>query len=870
MAEGETDASVRMRLCDFIRQNQPHILAEWEREVRGHPYSQGLSQPRLLNHLPHLLDRVSNVVETVHTDEHQTLEEIPEVHALDRLEAGYDLEEVSHEYALLRGCILRLYEAHAETVGAGDLGGTLREVRRFNQTFDVAVRAAVSCYARTRERTLVALDRLSEAALGTEELETFLPKLLRIILESTESVDSVVLMLREGELLRTRASVGLEQEVVSGFSLRMGEGFAGKIAAERRPLELRSGATDPLVKSPVLRARGTRALYGVPVLHGEELIGVAHMGSRKAFEFSNEDKLLFRAMVSRLTGLHVQAQLVTRERLAREESERALERVRAQEARTARLQEVTAALARALTTDQVATVVVEKAVRALGASGGSMGLLTEDGQHFEMMGSTGYPEEVLRHWGRFPADSPVMFSRAIRTGSLVLYETKESFLADYPRWAGDPAVKTYRAFATLPLLVEGRALGALGLSFREPRSFSKEERDYMLVLASQCAQALERGRLYDAERRARAEAQLALARLNLLMDTAPVGLGFWDEALRYVRLNERLAEMNGVPLAAHLGRTVREVLPKLGPTLEPIFREVLETGQSRVLEVTGETPAAPGLQRHWLVSYYPIRDVDGASLGLGGVVVEITDRRRAEEELRRTAEFRERFLGIVSHDLRNPLNTIQLSATVLMNSECVVMNHLKLVRRIVTSAERMGRMIEDLLDFTRGRLGGGIPINRQPANLRHICRHVLEELELGHPERELRLSATGNFQGEWDPDRLSQLIGNLGKNALDYSPEPTPVDFVLRDEGDSVLVEVHNAGSPISADQLPHVFEPFRRATERATAGLGLGLFIVQQIVRAHGGTIEVCSTEADGTTFTVRLPRQGARHGSPPSSPGT
>jgi hypothetical protein len=105
------------------------------------------------------------VVETVHTGEHQTLEEIPEVHALDRLEAGYDLEEVSHEYALLRGFILRLYEAHAETVEAGELGVMPREVRRFNQTFDVAVRAAVSCYARTRERTLVALDRLSAAAV---------------------------------------------------------------------------------------------------------------------------------------------------------------------------------------------------------------------------------------------------------------------------------------------------------------------------------------------------------------------------------------------------------------------------------------------------------------------------------------------------------------------------------------------------------------------------------------------------------------------------------------------------------------------------------------------------------------------------------
>lgn len=275
-----------------------------------------------------------------------------------------------------------------------------------------------------------------------------------------------------------------------------------------------------------------------------------------------------------------------------------------------------------------------------------------------------------------------------------------------------------------------------------------------------------------------------------------------------MRINERLAEMNGRSVADHLGRSVREVLPALASTLEPIFRRVLGTGQPVMdLEVTGETSAAPGIQRHWLVSYYRVRDVDGSSLGPGGVVVQIT-------------------------------------------------------RRITTSAERMGRMISDLLDFTRGRLGRGIPIHPRPANLRHICRHVVEELEAGHPERQLRLSAEGRFQGAWDPDRLAQVFGNLGKNALEYSPEGTPVDFVLRDEGDAVSVEVHNEGPPIAAEALSSVFEPFQRAVDaehHASSGLGLGLFIVQQIVTAHGGTVEVRSTKVEGTSFTVRLPRHAA-----------
>ena len=241
------------------------------------------------------------------------------------------------------------------------------------------------------------------------------------------------------------------------------------------------------------------------------------------------------------------------------------------------------------------------------------------------------------------------------------------------------------------------------------------------------------------------------------------------------------------------------------------------------------------------------------------VVMDISEQKRAEEHLRRTAEFRERFMSIVSHDLRNPLNAILLAAHALMRSDCVTRQHLKAVRRITASTERMVRMIGELLDFTRGRLGGGIPISPRPANLHHLCRHVMEELEAVHLDRELRLTGTGDFLGTWDPDRLSQLLGNLGKNALDYSPAETPVDFTLHDEGDTLRVEVHNEGPPIPPERLGSIFEPFRRAVEadaHPTSGLGLGLFIVQEIARAHGGRVAVCSRDAEGTTFTVRLPR--------------
>ncbi|WP_224240587.1 sensor histidine kinase [Hyalangium gracile] len=247
---------------------------------------------------------------------------------------------------------------------------------------------------------------------------------------------------------------------------------------------------------------------------------------------------------------------------------------------------------------------------------------------------------------------------------------------------------------------------------------------------------------------------------------------------------------------------------------------------------------------------------------VGAVVIstDMTEPRKREEELRRSAEFRERFLGIVSHDLRNPLNAIALSASVLLREEDLAPRTRKVAGRISQSAERMGRMISDLLDFTRGRLGGGIPITRQSADLRVICRPVLEELRVARPERELRLRAEGELLGEWDADRLAQLVGNLVKNALDYSPPDMPVTVAMLEEGAWVRLEVHNLGEPISPLLLPKLFEPFRRGMRREessqSAGLGLGLFIAHQIALAHEGMLEVRSTREEGTTFTVRLPR--------------
>jgi PAS domain S-box-containing protein len=361
------------------------------------------------------------------------------------------------------------------------------------------------------------------------------------------------------------------------------------------------------------------------------------------------------------------------------------------------------------------------------------------------------------------------------------------------------------------------------------------------------------------------EREEALALLDVLMASAPVGLSFLDRDQRYVRINHTLAAINGVPVEQTLGRTPWEVIPEIAPFSIPPYQHVMETGEPILnMEFSVPTAGRRGEVGHYLASYYPVKDREGHTSMVGTVVVDITDLKRFEEKLRQTAEFRERFLGIVSHDLRNPLGVITLSANMLLREETLSERALRSAQRIALNAELMGRMIGDLLDLTRGRLGGGIPISPGPVDLGPLGRRVLSELEVAHPARELRLETRGDLQGEWDQDRLAQLLGNLLRNALDYSPEDTPVMLALQDEGTHVRIEVRNRGEPIPAELLPVLFEPFRRGQlrgNRSTSGLGLGLYIVQQIASAHGGTIEARSTREEGTVLTVRLPRSPPRH---------
>ncbi|RYZ73632.1 MAG: HAMP domain-containing histidine kinase [Proteobacteria bacterium] len=224
---------------------------------------------------------------------------------------------------------------------------------------------------------------------------------------------------------------------------------------------------------------------------------------------------------------------------------------------------------------------------------------------------------------------------------------------------------------------------------------------------------------------------------------------------------------------------------------------------------------------------------------------------------------REQFLAILGHDLRNPIGAILMAGGLL--TELEGREDAEIARSIVNSAERMSRMVNDLLDLTRTRLGSGIPVSLHPMQLTAVCQQTVRELQVMHPKAILKFYPTGDLSGEWDRDRLAQTVSNLLANAKQYGDISQPITVAATGKEDRIIITVHNEGPPIPHNAMKTIFAPMARhmpgaqKSDTNVSGLGLGLFIASEIVSAHGGTLRVESTGKKGTTFEFVLPRHPA-----------
>jgi signal transduction histidine kinase len=227
----------------------------------------------------------------------------------------------------------------------------------------------------------------------------------------------------------------------------------------------------------------------------------------------------------------------------------------------------------------------------------------------------------------------------------------------------------------------------------------------------------------------------------------------------------------------------------------------------------------------------------------------------------RIEESRELFLATLGHDLRAPLNAMMLSAEVLAHSGQLDDESTQIASRMAAFGQAMSSMIHDLLDFTRTRLGAGMPLSVAPSDLGTLCEEVLDEFRAAHPDRSLHFERVGDLSGQWDAARLRQVLSNLVGNAIEHGDARDAIKVVARSEGSTVLLAVTNQGPVIAPSALPTLFDPFVRAAaiprSNKRGGIGLGLYIAREIVTAHAGTIAVASSEESGTVLTVRLPRQ-------------
>jgi sigma-B regulation protein RsbU (phosphoserine phosphatase) len=356
--------------------------------------------------------------------------------------------------------------------------------------------------------------------------------------------------------------------------------------------------------------------------------------------------------------------------------------------------------------------------------------------------------------------------------------------------------------------------------------------------------------------RLRAENQRLTTLLDAVSDVLIlVGV---DDGLQYTNRagREQLEELTGVE--------VRDVFANV------VLRSRFPADLSRSIDDAKERTRASGFvaeeillplrsgARWYEHKLTAIRDERGECQAFAVISRDIHERVLAREELAGALAFREQIIGILGHDMRNPLSAISALATLTLRRADVPADVRTRLEQMELAALRTLEMIETLLDFTESRFRKTFKISRARSDLRVICREVVAEISAAEPHRHIELSIQGDGHADCDPARIAQVVSNLLANALTHGDKSENVQLLIDGRRDHVVIAVTNRGIPISDELGAVLFEPFRRRPDALDRprGLGLGLFIAQQIVSAHGGKIAVSSSAEAGTCFSVSLPR--------------
>ncbi|HEX3759658.1 MAG TPA: ATP-binding protein [Kofleriaceae bacterium] len=815
-------------LAELIRQHHEDIVRRWEAAVRAMPRARDLDPPSLIDHIPDLLERISQALEGLGRGD-ATHQAAARHHAMSRLEEGFDLMEVIGELRVLRRCIFEVLDD--PTLGLIQL----RELRALDDAIDAAIAGAVDQYIRIRERTLQGFDRVTTAALESSSLDDLLDRLLQVLHETTPAIDTSSIYLRDGDLLRIRAAVGVEGAVEQAAEMRIGEGFAGAIAARGEPMTLRH-PTAAQLRSAAMARVGVRVLHGVPIVDRGEVIGVAKIGSRTAEQFSLQDQRIFAAMVARASAAIVQ-------HLLRDQARR--------------------------TADQLAEQ--DRQFRALADNIPQLTWMADAGGELYWFNRrwceyTGTPLEDLPGGGWKQAHHPDHLQRVYERWMRAV-EHGEPWEDTFPLRGADGI---YRWFLSRALPIRG-ASGAIERWFGSSTDVTL--RRFLDNATEVMSRTLDERETLE---------QLARVVVPDIADWCVVDL-LDQGALRHVAIAHHDAAK--LEQAWQYARSDRP-----DPAGYDATWQIVRTGKpamvadipDAMLTASARDPEHLRLLRElgfrsWIGAPLVAR---GKAIGVIHLTMNDSGRRYREPELEIAVELghragvavdnarlyreaqtairvRDDVLAIVSHDLGNPLHAIDLGASLLLQqcgADPRARKHIDAIRR---SAGRMERLVHDLLDMASIN-AGKLAIKPAAVDARDLVSEVLDSHEPSAQDRGIMIARDLEIEDvalHVDRDRIAQAFGNLLGNAIKFCAPGDIITVHVERVSDGVRFTFADTGPGIAGLDLPHIFEPYWSGRGGRKKGTGLGLFITRAIIEAHGGRIDVHSTPGGGASFAVTLP---------------
>ena len=762
----------------------------------------------------------------------------------------------------------------------------------------VAVRDTRQASDRAVER-LEAVSRITGAVIRSASLDEVLQRIVTGVRDAL-STTTATLLLKEAGILRVRASSGVHPADAAAVRVPVGEGFAGTIAATRASRVIPDvGAHD--VVSEYLRD-AVASLAGVPLIADGELVGVLHVGSGSPDAFADDDRLFLELVAVPAAAAIVRARLYEGERRARQAAEAAARR-------TARLQEVTAALSTALPRREVIEAMVGPALRALGAAAGAV--IETDGNGFALLDAVGYPADTIRTWSRFSDRPETPVAEVGRTLEPVFIGSRLEWLERYSEVLPDSEVDA--AWAALPLRIGARLLGVLVARLPAPQQFSEQDRSYALAVAHQCAQALERGRLHDVERAARERAEIAAQRANALEHASAllassldyertvghvselVVPDFCDFCQVYLRDIDHIKRV-GSACVDPAKRLVLERLKDRPPLLvdgDTPLGEVVRTGETQLISVADDgffahvaddadhlsllaslgprtLIVAPLRARASVIGAIAMGRFDGGhpyteedrafARELGRRAGMAVENARLYRELEEASEAKSQFLSTMSHELRTPLNAIIGYASLLRDGVAGQLSEPQRehISRILTASDHLLLLINEVLTLARVEAGKE-HVDTVQCDLAQLVNDVASLISPIVRERGLTLEIDSpqSVPCTTDGTKLRQILLNLLSNACKFAERGTVALSLEERQGEAVF-SVRDTGRGIATDDLERIFEPFyqvSQGTTRTEGGTGLGLTVSRRLARLLGGDLRVESTLGTGSTFTLTVP---------------